>query len=319
MTNKTSDIVLLTGGTGMLGNAFLRRITGESGLRVRMVSRRAAPSPKGGESVIGPSLEAARLADWRPIVQGVGTVVHTAAITPWTAANRGAAAFRPNVHGTASLAQAAAEAGVRRFVFVSSLGVHGIVSETAFRPEDAPSPSGYYARSKLAAEEQLRRLCAGHSMELVILRPPIVYGPGVGGKIGALVRTVRNGRLTPLGAIRENSRQMIGVDNLADAIALALRAQAASGRILLPADDEAVSTGRLLEMMAEAYDMPLRTVPVPRRVFALISYLPFAGGLAQRAIGNVRVQDDHLRGTLNWVPPLTLAQGIARMVSRTTQ
>ena len=181
-----------------------------------------------------------------------------------------------------------------------------------FRPDDTPNPSGPYARTKLEAEERLREICADR-MELVILRPPVVYGPSASGFLGTLVGRLKRGAVLPLGTLHNNRRQMIGVDNFADAIAAACLAEKAPGGALLPADVQAVSIATLIEKLAVAYQVQPKLLPIPEAAFRIATHVPVIGPAMRRALGNVLIEDTRVKADLDWTPPLTLDEGLDRM------
>lgn len=261
---------------------------------------------------LAPDLAVASADDWVPIVAGAETVVHLAAALPWDADGSIGHLRAVNVGGTRALAQASRAVGVSRFIFVSTLGVHGTTcGDTPFRPQDPPDPSGAYAQTKYEAEEALKE----HSgaMVCIVVRPPVVYGPGVGGKIGALIQRIANGRRLPFGRLDTNRRQMIGSDNLADLLLRACRLETAPPHPLLPADAEAVSTAELIRRIAEAFGAEPKSMPVPAAAFSLAARLPVIGGLARRLVGDVRVEDAYLRDEMRWTPPLSLDEGLSRL------
>lgn len=308
--------VVVTGSTGLVGTALRARLaeTPTSNGRFCVRSPEAALGP---DDVVAPDLDTASVDAWRHVLEGADAVAHLAALLPWGASGRDLEQLRRvNVEGSRVLAEAAADAGIRRFVFVSTLGVHGVTcGDEPFTPESPISPSGAYARTKYEAEEILRATLAARNVEFVVIRPPVVYGPGVGGKIGALADRVRQSRVIPLGGLTRNRRQMIGADNLADVIALACSAPEAAGATLLPADAESVSTSEFLHALASAYGKPLRSVPVPNFLFQIARRIPGIGGVAERIVGNVLVADQRLRDRLGWTPPLTLREGLSRMAA----
>ena len=251
-------------------------------------------------------------------VQGV---VHSAArvhVMQERAADPLAEFRRSNVAGTLALARQAVSAGVRRFVFISSIKVHG-EQTTAGRPftaADAPAPADPYAISKLEAELALLELARETGLELVILRPPLVYGPGVGANFQRLIRWVRRGTPLPLGSI-DNRRSLVGVHNLADLAAHSLTHPAAPGRAWLATDDEDVSTPELLRRLGAALQVPVRLMRVP--VFALraAGTLLGQGAALDRLCQSLQADIADTRRLLAWNPPETLDEGLARTVKET--
>jgi len=301
--------ISVTGANGLVGKALQKKIALNHDFKGHYIVR-TAQNP---DDIIGPNLAGSTAKDWLDLLNSTDVVVHLAAALPWTSDGHETLG-QVNVDGTRSLAEAAAQAGVKRLVFISTLGVHGVTSgETPFTPESPIKPSGDYAQTKYEAEEMLRELCANEDMELVILRPPVVYGPGVGGKIGLLANKIAKDARLPLGRILGNRRQMVSADNLANAILLACSHSRAPNSVLLPADTESVSTFDFLEMLALSLGRPLRLAPIPEIVFRLARPLPVVGGIAERLIGNVEVSDPHLHGTLGWTAPHSLQDGIDAM------
>jgi nucleoside-diphosphate-sugar epimerase len=250
--------------------------------------------------------------DWGPALAGVRSVVHLAARThvlSETSADPLGEYRRINVGGSESLARQAAAVGVRRFVFLSSVKVNG--ESTGARPfteSDAPRPEDGYGISKWEAEQALARVAAATGLEIVVLRPPLVYGPGVKGNFLRLMRLVARGVPLPLGAIR-NGRSLCYVSNLADAIVKAVDTPRAAGTYLV-ADGEDVSTPDLVHGLARALGVRARLPAVP--LAALNFFAAVAGKRAElaRLAGSLQVDATQIRRELGWQPRFTLAQGI---------
>jgi UDP-glucose 4-epimerase len=207
---------------------------------------------------------------------------------------------------TARLAAQAEAAGVRRFVFLSSIKVHGDSSDRALGPGDAPAPADAYGRSKLAAERALAE--AANAMSVVVLRPPLVYGPGVKGNFRTMMNAIRRGWPLPLGAI-ENRRSLIYVGNLADAIRAALDAPPG---LYLPSDRDDVSTPELIRRTAAALHCPARLLPVPPALLHALAGIAGKTAAIERLTGSLTV-DGALPG---WTPPYTMAAGLAATADR---
>jgi UDP-N-acetyl-alpha-D-quinovosamine dehydrogenase len=218
-----------------------------------------------------------------------------------------AAAFlRANRDLPLAVAEAFAAAGGRRLVFVSSIAVNGIASRgSPFREDDVPAPADDYGRWKLAGEQALQRRCAELGLELVVVRPPLVYGPGAPGNFGRLLRAARRGLPLPLASVR-NRRDLIGVDNLADFLLLCARHPAAAGKLFLVSDGEETSTAAIAGALYRAAGRRGRLLPAPRMLV--------------RALGAGRLLDDLIldsspaRRILGWRPPLSTAEGLARSI-----
>lgn len=301
-----SGTVLVTGANGFVGRA-VRTVLRQAGHATLPAVRR--PSGLAEERVVG-DIDPAT--DWRAALSGVESVVHLAArvhvmndsaMDPLTA-------FRSiNTAGTLNLARQCAAAGVRRFVFVSSVKVNGEERAAPYTEADAPAPEDAYALSKWEAEQGLRQIAAETGLEVVILRPPLVYGPGVGANFLALLRAVARGMPLPLGAI-DNRRSLIYVGNLAAAILCCLEHPAAAGKTFLVSDGEDVSTSGLVRRMAAALGRPARLLPVPPALLRFAARLAKKSALAIRLLDSLTVDSSAIRRELGWSPPFTLDEGL---------
>jgi UDP-glucose 4-epimerase len=220
---------------------------------------------------------------------------------------------RVNVQGTLNLARQAAAVGVRRFVFVSSIKVNGESTQLGFpfTADDAPAPLDAYGVSKMEAEQGLRELAAQTGMEVVIIRPPLVYGPGVKANFAAMMRWLRRGVPLPLGAIH-NQRSLVALDNLVDLIVTCLTHPAAANQTFLVSDGEDVSTTELLRRMGKAMGHPARLLPVPTGLLKLAATIVGRRDMAQRLCGSLQVDIEKTRRLLDWTPPLSLDQGLRK-------
>jgi nucleoside-diphosphate-sugar epimerase len=303
--------VLVTGAGGFIGRALCRELAG-AGISVVAASRSRDRVPDEAESRdIG---DIAPETDWGPALAGVEAVVHLAARVHVMRDRAGerAAYRRVNTDGTRRLAVQAAAAGVTRFVYLSTAKVNGEqTGATCFRESDPPAPEGPYAVSKWEAEQALHEIAAQSGMELVVLRPPLVYGPGVKGNFLALMRGIDRGWPLPLGAIA-NRRSFIYVGSLVDAVHCCLTHAAAAGTTYLVRDGEDISTPELVRRLAAALGKRARLVPVPVPVLRLAWRIAGQGEAAARLAGSFLVDDDRIRRGLGWHPPFTLAEGLAQ-------
>lgn len=304
--------VLVTGASGFIGGEVCRALS-ERGWQVRMAVRAQRPGLPDHERVLVG--EIGTETDWTRALAGVAAVVHLAArvhVMREVAADPDAAFARVNVLGTECLARAAVQAGVQRFVYVSSIKVNGeATTGRPFTELDPPDPRDPYARSKAAAEEALARVARGGALAHVIVRPPLVYGPGVGGNLGQLLRALRLGLPLPLGAIH-NRRSLVGVWNLADLLALCAEHPAAAGETFLAADQSDLSTPQLLRLLAAGLGKPARLWPVPPR---LLWWLVAAAGqraALERLCGSLQVSAAKACTLLGWEPPVPPAAGLRR-------
>lgn len=254
--------------------------------------------------------------DFSPFLAGCDAVVHLAARVH--RGDGGDELFRrDNVDVTAALARQAAAAGVARFVFLSSVKVHGDMSPPgrALVETDPIAPADAYGRSKAEAEAVLGEIASETGLGVTILRPPLVYGPGVRANMAALIRAVRRGTPLPLGAVNGNRRSLVSRDNLIAALLTTLDDPRAIGESFLVADGEDVSTRELLLRIGRALGRPPRLVPVPPAVLALALTALGRKGLAERLLGSLVVDAGKLRCVLGWSLVETLDAGLAAMVA----
>lgn len=302
--------VLVTGATGFIGRTLCARLAA-AGYRVRAALRAGRPLPECiAESVVTGDLSAP--VDWRPALEDVDWVVHAAALShvvPATSGDKQRYAAI-NAGGTGGLAQAAAAAGVRRFVFLSSIKVNGEENLRAYRADDAANPRDAYARSKLEGEEQLRQASAASAMEAVIVRPPLVYGPGVRANFLRLMRWVDRGRPLPFGAIH-NQRSLVNVWTLSDLIVTLLGCPHAVAGVWLVSDGEDVSTPELLRRLGRALQRGVRLLPVPETLLRICGALAGRRAEVARLCGSLTVDTAGTRA-LPWSPPLAMDAALAR-------
>jgi len=301
--------VLVTGASGFVGAALCRALLARGHAVRAGVRRRSAPAaelPPGLTEILVPDLAAEDL-DWRALVEGVDAVAHLAAIAHRTAPE--AELRRVNVDATVRLADAA-RGFARRFVFMSSVKVHGDDSgEGAYSETDPTRPQDAYGRSKLDAERLLGELGARGGMEIALLRPPLVYGPGVKGNFLRLLQWIDSGLPIPLAAVR-NRRNLIYVGNLADAVVRCIEHPRSLGPFLF-GDAEIVSTAELVLRAARALGRPARLVSVPPGLLRFAGWVTGRSEEVRRLTGNLVTDTSKARHLLDWQAPYTLDQGLA--------
>lgn len=221
---------------------------------------------------------------------------------------------RVNVEGTLNLAKQAAETGVRRFVFVSSVKVNGegTAAGHPFTASDTAAPQDPYGISKMEAEQGLCQIAADTGMEVVIVRPPLIYGPGVKANFASLMRAVQRGIPLPLASVTHNRRSFVALDNLVDLLITCIDHPAAANQTFLVSDGEDLSTADLLRRLGQAMEKPARLIPVPPSLLQVGANLLGKGDMAQRLLGNLQVDISHTRNTLNWHPPISVDEGLRR-------
>ena len=300
-------MILVTGATGFVGRALCERLKGHDALRI------AVRNPVAGawaepSDVVQAALDPAQ--DWRPALEGITTTVHCAArvhVMNDDAADPLREFRRINADGTLRLAAQAAEAGAGRFVFISSIKVNGesTVPGRPFTAQQAPAPIDPYGVSKWEAEQQLRKLSAETGMELVIIRPVLVYGPGVKANFLSMMKWLYKGVPLPLGAIH-NKRSLVSLDNLVDLIVTCIDHPRAANQTFLVSDGEDLSTTELLQRMSRALGKRPRLLPVPAWTLETAAKVVGKQSIAQRLCGSLQVDISHTRERLGWTPPVSV-------------
>jgi nucleoside-diphosphate-sugar epimerase len=307
-SDADAGAVLVTGAGGFVGGALCAALAASS-RRVRRAVRANPPGASGAVAVgeLGPAT------DWRSALEGVQCVVHLAARTHVlreTVADPLAEYRRVNVDATLRLAEQAREAGARRLVFMSSIKVNGEATRRPYTESDAPRPGDAYGVSKWEAEQALARAALASGLEIVVLRPPLLYGPQVRGNFLRLIELVARGTPLPLASIA-NRRSLLYVGNLADAVIAALDAPQAAGKTYLVSDGEDVSTPELVRALALALGVRPRLLPCPASVLHLASTLIGRRAEMRRLTGSLPVDSSAIRRELGWRPRYTLVRGLA--------
>lgn len=310
--------MLLTGATGFVGAAVVHRFATLERHTLLAAVRRPCSIPSCERvHAVGDLSDSV---NWAEAIAGAIVVIHAAARVH-VMLDHGTdplAEFRKvNVDGTLNLARQAALAGVRRFIFISSIKVNGEGTPFGqpYRADDVPAPQDFYGISKLEAEQGLMQLAAETGMEVVIIRPPLVYGPGVKGNFDSMIKLVTKGLPLPLGAIH-NKRSLVGIDNLVDLIIRCIDYPAAANQVFLAGDGEDLSTTELLRGVGEAMGKPARLIPVPAGMLQYGATLLGKKAMAQRLLGSLQVDISNTCELLDWKPPYTVQEGLKRCFER---
>ena len=306
--------VLVSGVTGFIGSALARNIVKRQGFRVRGVARHLDMNLPTAVEQVAADLMAET--DFPSVLPGIDVVIHTAArvhVMRDFSQNPMAEFRKANVAATLNLARQSVAAGIKRFVFLSSVKVNGEATQPGqpFKADDAPAPMDAYGVSKMEAEQGLREIAKQTGMEVVIIRPPLVYGRGVKANFATMMRWLEGGVPLPLGAIH-NQRSLVALDNLVDLIVTCLSHPAAANQTFLVADGEDVSTTGLLRRMGQALGRPARLVPVPASWLKLAAAMVGKPDVAQRLCGSLQVDIEKTRRLLGWTPPISLDEGLKK-------
>jgi nucleoside-diphosphate-sugar epimerase len=307
--------VLVTGATGFVGRSVCEALT-EVGCLVRAALHTDLPLPVHvAEAVLVGGI--GERTDWEQALRGIDAVVHLAAkahVVRGLPAAAAAALYAVNALGTQRLVQAAAKAGVRRFLYLSSVKVNGEGRvDRPYGRDDVPDPQDAYGRSKWQGEQFVTSLPADAAPERVIVRAPLVYGPGVRAHFLRLMQWVEAGWPLPLGAVR-NARSMISVANLAHMLVHVLNRATAVGGTWMASDGRDLSTPELILLIASAMQRPVRLVPVPVSLLRLGGRLLGRAGEINRLCSSLTVDISATRQQLGWSAPLSVAAGIERTV-----
>lgn len=300
--------ILVTGASGFIGSKLIER------LPIGEVLGLGRNKPEDLTRYPFVEVEIGSDVDFSDVLDDVSVVVHLAARVHVMndSVNDPLEAYREiNTYGTVNLARQAAAAGVKRFILVSSIKVNGECSalEKPFCFDDPHAPQDYYGLSKSEAEKQLIVLAKDVGMEVVIIRPTLVYGPGVKANFASLMNLVSKGIPLPFGRVTNNKRSLVSIDNLVDLIVTCIGHPKAANQVFLVSDDYDISTSEMVREMAIALDKPTWQAPVPIWCYKLAGKLFKKSDVVDRLTGSLQVDISHTKDTLSWKPPQTLQDG----------
>ncbi|MFB9939683.1 UDP-glucose 4-epimerase family protein [Shewanella indica] len=300
--------ILLTGGSGFLGKHLLNNL---NKYQVRVLDRNLS---KKDNQVTYFKSSIDSQSKYSLLLENVDTVIHCAArvhVMNEQSLNPLNEFREVNTAGTMNLARQAAEIGVKRFIFISSIKVNGESTEIGkpFRASDERRPEDFYGQSKSEAEEQLLELAKGSGLEVVIIRPTLIYGPGVKANFASLLNLVSKGLPLPFGCMTENKRSLVSVKNLVDLIVTCIDHPKAANQVFLVSDDNDVSTAAMVKYIAQALGKLSRLLPVPLWCYRLVGKITGKTDVVNRLLGSLQVDISHTKETLGWKPPQTLEEG----------
>jgi nucleoside-diphosphate-sugar epimerase len=308
--------VLVTGGTGFVGSHLLRQLVSRKYDAVSLHRIKVKQPIDGVEYRQFAGLECRP--DWSELLTGVDTIVHCAArvhVMNETAADPLAEFRKLNLDATMAMANGAVKAGVRRFIFISSIGVIGAETTTqAFRCDTTCHPHSPYAQSKYEAEQALQQLAKDSGLEVVIIRPPLVYGPDAPGNFATLLKAVAKGLPLPFGHHRYK-RSFVAVDNLCDLICHCIDNKAATKMPLVVSDGDAVSTGQLIRAIGVALGKSPLLIWFPMGLLRFALEILGKKGMAQQLCGSLEIDISQVKQQLSWSPPVSMSEALANMVA----
>lgn len=309
----SSVTILITGATGFIGRRLTQSLL-DRGFLVRAAVRTLDPLLN-VQQVLVPQI-ATEFESWRPLVKGCDTVVHLIArvhILDECHPDPLSAFRAVNVEILRACALAAAHEGIRRFILVSSIGVHGNASSTQpISVTDQLAPCSSYAISKAEAELALCAVAVEHGMQWTIIRPPLVYGAGAPGNMQSMMLVLSKRIPLPLACVTDNRRSFVAIDNLVDLLTTCLNHPAAANQVFLVSDGEDISTADLLQRLGRAMDRPALLFPVSVAFLWVAARLMGKSDMAQRLLGSLQVDIEHTRSALAWNPPLSVDEGLRR-------
>ncbi|MGY1488083.1 UDP-glucose 4-epimerase family protein [Methylobacillus pratensis] len=306
--------ILITGANGFAGRALCTALADSAHKVVACARSKLFQEVAKQEYILVPVIDGHT--DWQMYLAEMDVVVHLAArvhVMREQLANPSGAYRETNVEGTLNLARQAAKAGVKRFIFISSIKVNGeqTLPGKPFTANDVAAPADAYGISKFEAEQDLLALTRETGMEVVIIRPPLVYGPGVKGNFANMMNLVRRSLPLPFGAIH-NQRSLVAIDNLVSLIIACIDHPAAANQVFLVSDGEDVSTSDLLRRLSKAAGVSSRLIPIPAGLLNMGLTMLGKRMVAQRLLGSLQVDISKTQEMLGWAPPVTVDEGLRR-------
>ena len=310
--------ICITGANGFIGNTLCKSLK-SSNNHIRGFVRFMDLDNNSSETEYISVGDISSKTNWKDHLKGFDCVIHCAGLTHQMSSIKDINVYNlVNIDGTKRLAEQSVEAGIKRLVFLSSVKVNGestyqINMKQKFSYEDKPNPQDLYAKSKLGAEKALWEISSRTGLEVVVVRLPLVYGNGVKGNLERLIKFVKSRVPLPLSLVK-NQRSMIGVDNLVDLLIRCIDHPEASGKTFLASDGEDLSTSKLIKLIASSMGRKANLFPFP------ISMLKFLGSVfgkseeINRLVGSLRIDNSYTKKILNWTPPISVEEGIRRMV-----
>lgn len=305
--------ILITGANGFVGSHLSTKLSNLTNVNLTLAARIELSTEFGTFYNVH---QINSFTDWSKVLVGQTVVIHTAARTHVMKDKLNESLFeyqQVNVNGTLNLARQCINAGVRRFIYLSSIKVNGerTSSGKPFKPDDVPYPEDAYGISKYEAEQGLLELGSNSTMEVVIIRPPLVYGPKAKGNFATLIKVLKKKIPLPLGAVN-NKRSLVSLDNLVDLIITCIDHSAAANQIFLAGDGDDISTTELLRGITKAMGKKSYLIPVPYSVLMLAASILGKKAVAQRLLCSLQVDISKARDLLGWKPPLTVDEGLRR-------
>ena len=309
--------IFITGGSGFVGSALCKTLAKTTKNVCASVRSRDFSSNFYNLEYVSTG-DIRSKTNWKKILTNIDCIIHCVAKAHETNFfnKESLNEFRMvNVEATANLARQAAASGVKRFVFLSSIKVNGEnnINDTIFRHDDPPNPKDAYGISKFEAEQELWKISKQTGIEVVIIRPPLVYGRGVKGYMKRLIKLINYGIPLPLSLIN-NKRSLIGIDNLVDIIIRCIDHPNADGKTFLVSDDRDLSTPDLLKLIASYMGSSVRLFPLPVTLLKFFSLILGMESEINKLIGSLRIDNSLTKEILNWKPPFNVEEGIRKMV-----